>query len=382
MTATAGDRDRCGVSQNQLEDPMLTSALTVLRRHTRLLAPIAAAITASAAVAGIALATSSTGTGKTITRTTGSPPSSTTVGLAAPAGVALQSAIVDVVHSVSPSVVQIEDRQGLGSGIILDAAGHIVTNNHVVSGATSSTVTTSNGTRYPAALVGSFAPDDLAVIKISGAHLKPATFADSSRLQVGDLAIAIGNPLGLRSSVTDGIVSAFRAAVPESNNVTLPSVIQTSAAINPGNSGGALVDIEGRVIGIPTLAATDPQLGGSAPGIGFAIPSNLVTQIAGQIVAHGKVVDSRRAYLGIQVGDTNGSGAFVGSVTAGGPAAKAGMHVGDVIVSVDGKPISTAAELSEVLTTLKPGRRVPVVVSTQNGRKTTLLVTLGTYPGS
>jgi putative serine protease PepD len=186
----------------------------------------------------------------------------------------------------------------------------------------------------------------------------------------------------LRSSVTDGIVSAFRAAVPESNNVTLPSVIQTSAAINPGNSGGALVDIEGRVIGIPTLAATDPQLGGSAPGIGFAIPSNLVTQIAGQIVAHGKVVDSRRAYLGIQVGDTNGSGAFVGSVTAGGPAAKAGMHVGDVIVSVDGKPISTAAELSEVLTTLKPGRRVPVVVSTQNGRKTTLLVTLGTYPGS
>jgi putative serine protease PepD len=381
MTATAVTAIVAGQS-NQLEDPMLTFALTVLRRHRRFVAPIAAAITASAAVAGIALATSSTGTGETTARTTGSPPSSSTVGLAAQPGVALQSAIVDVVHSVSPSVVQIEDQQGLGSGIVLDAAGHIVTNNHVISGATSFTVTTSNGTRYPATLVGSFPPDDLAVIEISGGHLKPATFADSSRLEVGDLAIAIGNPLGLRSSVTEGIVSAFRTAVPESNEVTLPSIIQTSAAINPGNSGGALVDIEGRVIGIPTLAATDPQLGGSAPGIGFAIPSNLVTEIAGQIVRHGRVVDSHRAYLGIQVGDTNGSGAYVGSVTAGGPAAKAGMDVGDVIVSVDGNPISTAAELSAVLATLKPGRRVPVVVRTQNGAKTTLQVTLGTYPGS
>jgi putative serine protease PepD len=359
---------------------MFRLAFTALRRH--LLAPLAAGTVAAAAVAGIALATSSTGTSRTTIPTTGSPPPSAPVRLATPTGIALQNAIVEVVHSVSPSVVQIEDQEGLGSGIVLDAAGDIVTNNHVVSGATSFTVTTSNGTRYPAALVGSFPPDDLAVIKTSGAHLKPATFADSSKLQVGDLAIAIGNPLGLRSSVTEGIVSAFRAAVPESNNVTLPSMIQTSAAINPGNSGGALVDIEGRVIGIPTLAATDPQLGGSAPGIGFAIPSNLVTAIAGQIVAHGKVVDSHRAYLGIQVGDTNGSGAYVGSVTAGGPAAKAGMRVGEVIVSVDGEPISTASELFGVLSTLKPGRQVPVVVKSQDGARKTLEVMLGTFPGS
>jgi len=363
-------------------DLMFTFALTVLRRHGRVLAPVGAAIAAAAIVAGIALATSSTGTSTTTIVTTSAPPSTIPIGMTASPGAALQSAIVNVVHSVSPSVVQIEDQQGLGSGIVLDAAGHIVTNNHVVSGATSFTVTTSNGTRYPATLVGSFPLDDLAVIKISGAHLKPATFGDSSRLQVGDLAIAIGNPLGLRSSVTDGIVSGFRMAVPESNDVILPSVIQTSAAINPGNSGGALVDIEGRVIGIPTLAAADPQLGGSAPGIGFAIPSNLVTDIAGQIVSHGKVVDSHRAFLGIQVGDTNGRGAFVGSVTAGGPAANAGMRVGDVIVSAGGKPISTAAQLSEVLTTLSPGRRVPVVVRTQRGAKTTLQVTLGTHPGS
>src|SRR6266536_3459124 len=149
MTAPAALTIVCGVTQDRLEDPMLTSALTVLRRHTPLLAPVAAAITASAAVAGIALATSSTGTGKTTTRTTGSPPSSITVGLAAPAGVALQSAIVDVVHSVSHAVVQIEDQQGLGSGIVLDAAGDIVTDNHVVSGASSFTVTTSNGKTVP-----------------------------------------------------------------------------------------------------------------------------------------------------------------------------------------------------------------------------------------
>jgi S1-C subfamily serine protease len=291
---------------------------------------------------------------------------------------------VNVVQSVSPSVVQIEDRTGLGSGIVFDSGGDIVTNNHVVSGATSFTVTTSGGKRYPAKLVGAFPPDDLAVIKVSGAGLKPATFADSSTLKVGDLAIAIGNPLGLQSSVTEGIISAFRQAVQEEGgNVTLPSVIQTSAAINPGNSGGALVDIEGRVIGIPTLAATDPQLGGgSAPGIGFAIASNLVTDIAGQIVTNGKVVNSHRAFLGIRVGETNGSGVIVASVTANGPAATAGIHVGVVIVSLDGTPTPTTAALPAVLAKLKPGQKVSVVIAQQNGAKTALQVTLGTYPGS
>jgi putative serine protease PepD len=349
---------------------MANLSLSVLRPHRRLLVPLIAALVAGAVVVGVSLATDSTSSSKTGSR-------------AVTPGLALQGAFVKVVQSVSPSVVQIEDQTGLGSGIVLDAAGDIVTNNHVVTGATSLTVTMSSGNRYPAKLVGSFPPDDLAVIKISGAHPKPATFADSSKLQVGDIAIAIGNPLGLQSSVTEGIVSAFRQAVPEDNSVTLPSVIQTSAAINPGNSGGALVDIEGRVIGIPTLAATDPQLGGgSAPGIGFAIPSNLVKDIAGQIVTNGKVVNSHRAYLGIRVGDTNGNGVIVGSVTAGGPAANAGLRVGDVIVSVDGKPTATAAVLIAVLAELKPGQNVPVVVKHQNGTKATVQATLGTYPGS
>ena len=357
----------------------MSALLEVLRPHKRLLPPLLAALVAGAVVAGVSLAMDSTP----------SPPrtssSTTTVSRAAPApaGLALQDAFVKVVQSVSPSVVQIEDQRGLGSGIVLDAAGDIVTNNHVVSGATSFTVTTASGKRYAATLVGAFPPNDLAVIKASGAHLKPATFADSSNLSVGDLAIAIGNPLGLRSSVTEGIISAFRQAVQEEGgNVTLPSVIQTSAAINPGNSGGALVDIEGRVIGIPTLAATDPQLGGgSAPGIGFAIPSNVVKDISGQILAHGKVVNSHRAFLGIRVGEASGNGVIVASVTPGGAAAKAGMRVGEMIVSVDGTPTPTIGALSAVLAELKPGQDTRIEVRHQNGVKTTLQVTLGTYPG-
>ena len=128
--------------------------------------------------------------------------------------------------------------------------------------------------------------------------------------------MAIGNPLGLSSSVTQGIVSALDRSSSEGGGITLPNTIQTSAPINPGNSGGALADIQGRVIGVPTLAASDPQLGGAAAGIGFAIPSNTVKDIAGQIVKHGKVVNSNRAYLGVSIGDT-GEGVYVGSVTRG-----------------------------------------------------------------
>lgn len=339
-------------------------------RYARLLAPVAAAIAAGGGVVAVSRATDSTRS---------QPP----VGPAERQGLALQSAFVQVVSSISPSVVQIEDQRGLGSGIVLDKAGHIVTNNHVITGAKAFTVTTLDGKRYGARLVGSFPPDDLAVIQVSGADLTPASFADSSKLRVGDLAIAIGNPLGLRSSVTQGIVSAFRQGmIEEGGKVILPSVIQTSAAINPGNSGGALVDITGRVIGIPTLAATDPELGGSAPGIGFAIPSNLVADIAGQIVAHGKVVDSHRAFLGVRVGDTNGNGVLVGAVTPGGAAAKAGIRDGDTIESVNHRPTPTTVDLAAVLAELPSRHKVPVVVKHENGAKAVIQVTLGAYPGT
>ena len=199
----------------------------------------------------------------------------------------LQQRFVDVVKAVSPTVVQIRTPVALGSGIVFDVHGDVVTNAHVVDNATRFVVTLASGGSHPATLVGINTGADLAVIRIEGARPRPATFANSAQVEVGDLTLALGNPLGLRSSVTEGIVSAVGRSVPEANGVTLASVIQTSAAINPGNSGGALVDLSGQVIGIPTLAAIDPAMGAEAPGIGFAIDSNTVRQVADRLVPSG-----------------------------------------------------------------------------------------------
>jgi putative serine protease PepD len=336
----------------------------------------------AAILAAVALAGCTTGAADTTATSAAATTTTQTTATTRSAALAYQSAIVEVVRSVSPSVVQISTTAGLGSGVVFDADGHIVTNAHVVGTARSFSVTTSSGKRLEGTLVGTFAADDLAVIHVAHAGLTPASFGDSSRLHIGDLAIAIGNPLGLRSSTTDGIVSALGRNVSEPNGATLPSVIQTSAPINPGNSGGALVDISGHVIGIPTLAATDQQLGGgAAPGIGFAIPSNLVQDIASQLIEHGHVVNSHRAYLGVQVGDAGGQGAYVGTVVAGGPAAKAGFAVGDVIVSVAGKQTPTPTALGSVLAGLEPGGSVKVTFRTQSGDQKTVQVTLGEYPG-
>jgi S1-C subfamily serine protease len=200
----------------------------------------------------------------------------------------LQSKYVSVVKRVSPSVVLIQTQQDLGSGIVFDNHGDIVTNAHVVAGATKLSVTLFGGRKLPATLVGTDASNDLAVIQMAGANPgpAPAAFADSSKLSVGDITLAIGNPLGLHSSVSEGIVSSVNRSVPEGNGVTLTSAIQTTAAINPGNSGGALVGLTGEVIGVPTLAAIDPQIGNSqASGIGFAISSNQVKSVAARILA-------------------------------------------------------------------------------------------------
>ena len=296
-------------------------------------------------------------------------------------GAALQNAFVSVFHKVSPSVVQIQTSEGLGSGIVFDSKGDIVTNDHVVGTSKTFTVLTSTGKRLTGKLVGSFPADDLAVIKVSDSGLHPATFANSSNLRVGDLAMAIGNPLGLQSSVTEGIVSALGRNESEGNNVTLVGAIQTSAAINPGNSGGALVDIGGNVIGIPTLAASDPQLGGAAAGIGFAIPSNTVKSIASQIIKDGHVVNSGRPYLGITIGDT-GEGVYVASVLSGAPASKAGLKVGDVITAVNGTPTPTSDDLGTVLANYKPGQTVTLSITHQSGSKSKVTLTLAQYPGT
>ncbi len=303
----------------------------------------------------------------------------------APAGNAavLQEAFVSVVKKVGPSVVQIETSDGLGSGIIYDSQGYIVTNAHVVGSATSFKVTFADGKVRQATWVGTFVPDDLAVIHVDATGLPAVSLADSNTLQVGDIVMAIGNPLGLRSSVTEGIVSAVGRNVDEGNGNTLPSTIQTSAAINPGNSGGALVDLNGDVVGIPTLAAVDPQLGGStAPGIGFAIPSNIVRDIAGQLIQNGHVVNSHRAYLGVRVSDLASGGVAVISVESNGAAAKAGVVAGDHITAINGEAVDSVGTLTGILAGLQPGDTITVAVTHQNGNTATLHATLGELPGS
>jgi putative serine protease PepD len=291
-----------------------------------------------------------------------------------------QDQLIRVVDAISPAVVQIQTADGLGSGVVFNGKGDIVTNAHVVGNFKTFKITLANGT-FDGTLVGTFPADDLAVVHVKGASPHPATFADSSKLEVGEFALAIGNPLGLRSSVTEGIVSSLGRTVSEGNGAVISSAIQTSAAINPGNSGGALVDLHGQVIGIPTLAALDPQLGGAqAPGIGFAIPSNVAKRIADQLIANGRVVRSGRAYLGVRVATIVGGGVLVSAIVPGGPAAKAGIKQGDIILAIDGKPTPTADVLVSVLANLHPGQKVPVKLR-RHGKELTVTVTLGELTG-
>lgn len=301
-----------------------------------------------------------------VASTTVATPAATPTAL--PAGaLALQNAFVSALKVATPSVVEIATSTGLGSGVVYDAKGDVVTNAHVVGSATSFSVLLASGRQVSARLVGRFAADDLAVIRLaSAAGTRPAVFANSSRLQVGDIVLAIGSPFGLSGSVTEGIVSSTDRSVSESATVLLPDTIQTSAAINPGNSGGALINLSGQVIGIPTLAATQ-QSGSEAAGIGFAIPSNRVRLIAPQLIANGRVTSAGRAALGLSGSTAEGQngqavGVYVEALTANGPAAKAGIHVGDLVTALAGQPTPSYADMQAVLAASQPGARASVTV--------------------
>lgn len=337
------------------------------------------AMALAAAVAAAILLAACGGSGNS----NGGSSASTSTTAASSAADSLQQQYVETIGAIGPSVVQVQSQLGLGSGIVLDSTGNVVTNDHVVGTFKHFQVTDSTGKRYAATLVGTFAPDDLAVVHIQGSHLPPAALGDSSKLQVGDIVLAVGNPLGLQSSVTNGIVSALGRTVSESSGVTLPDLIQTSAQINPGNSGGALVDLSGHVVGIPTLAAIDPENQQQASGIGFAIPSNTVKEIAGQLISDGRVVRSNRAYLGVRLTALpSGGGVLVAGVTADGPAAAAGLATGDTITSIEGHAVQSIEDISVTLANLKPGEKVALGIRTPQGSKATVTVTLGQYPGS
>jgi putative serine protease PepD len=298
--------------------------------------------------------------------------------------------------TTSKFVVYVESKGvGSGSGIIYDSKGDIVTNYHVVEGATSLTVTLNDGRTLPARIVGIDKADDLAVIRLIGASgLSAAHFARAGTYQVAETVLAVGSPLGLKQSVTSGLLSGLHRVEQEPNGAYLADAIQTSAPINPGNSGGALVTLDGTVVGIPTLEQTSSASGAATQDIGFAIPAERVVLIADQLIATGKVQHTGRAYLGIAPSDASGqsggsfdpsdavpgmSGALVSQVASGGPAARAGIQQGDVITKADGTTITSAQDLLTVLAGKKPGDTLTLTLD-RSGTTVSLHVKLSEMP--
>lgn len=287
-----------------------------------------------------------------------------------------------------PSVVTIAvsgaNGSGTGSGEVIDSSGHVLTNNHVIAAAASGgtiEVLFSDGRTQTARLVGRDPQTDLAVLQVPQSQgLRAIRFGSSQAVRVGQSAVALGAPLGLSSTVTAGIISARERSVnvpsDDGRTALLVAALQTDAAINPGNSGGALVDCAGKLIGIPTAGATVPtENGGSSAGsigLGFAIPSDFAHSIATELIAHGSVT---HGFFGISV-DAVANGLFVAAVTPAGPAAGAGLRVGDVITKLEGQPAGSAEQLLELTLTRKPGDTVAVTYE-RDGTTHETRVTLG-----
>ena len=269
-----------------------------------------------------------------------------------------------------------------GTGFVYDASGNIVTASHVVEGASAIQVRFKDGTTAKATLVGSDPSSDTAVIKVNVASskLEQLGLADSSAVQPGQGVVAIGSPFGYEESITAGIVSAVDRDIQAPNGYSIPNTIQTDAPINHGNSGGPLIDSSGRVVGVNVQIAADDSGGsGQNAGVGFAVPSNTVKRVVEDLIAGRSV---QHAYLGVSIGtNTAGPGAVIGTVRAGGPAAAAGVESGDVVVAINGKPVTAASELTAAIAALQPGDKASLRVQ-RDGSTVTLTVTLGTRPAS
>jgi putative serine protease PepD len=298
-----------------------------------------------------------------------------------------RSSLAGIANAVKPSVVDLQSKQAEGSGVVLTADGYILTNNHVVADAGGSMqVTFSDGRSVTAKVIGTDAKTDLAVLKADGVSgLTPAKFGNSDALQVGDTVLAIGSPLGLTGTVTEGIVSALNRTIDESNTgdnqpyaqqttgAKIAGAVQTDAAINPGNSGGALVNMAGEVIGINTAIATSGTGDGNV-GVGFAIPSNRASQVA-QALRSGQKVS--HPYIGVNVGTANGNaGAQVSGVATGSPAQKAGLQTNDVITKVGTKNVYTADDLLNIVQSSKVGDQLRLTLN-RGGTTKMIPVTVG-----
>ncbi|MBB4661933.1 S1C family serine protease [Conexibacter arvalis] len=285
--------------------------------------------------------------------------------------------------AASPAVVSVRTSTGQGTGFLIDDDGTIVSNQHVV-GSSSHVVVKfgQDGVSIDGDVLGTDESTDLAVVSIEPDRIprgvRPLRFADSRNVQVGDFAIAIGNPFGLDRTATEGIVSGLGRSISAPNGFQIDEVIQTDAPINPGNSGGPLLDSGGRVIGVNSQIVTGGLSQGNV-GIGFAVPSNTAREIVPQL-AQGRTI--ARPYLGVQTSPTavtSSTGARVTRLYDGGPAARAGLRVDDVITAIDGRTVDTPEDVVEAVSRRQPGDEVEVEVE-RGGRERTITVELGTRP--
>ncbi len=370
-----------------------------IRFRTAVTALLAAAAV-GATTAAVVTATLDSSSGQTVTRnvtvTNAQPTSSASALSVNGVWTRAKSSVVDIKVQTTSQLGQQGEAQG--SGWVYSKSGYIVTNDHVVSGASSVTVNFPNGAAYKATVVGADPSTDIAVIKVNApaSLLKPLPVGNSSKLVVGDPVVAVGSPFGLDGTVTAGIVSALHRQMDSPNGFTINDSIQTDAAINHGNSGGPLFNLRGEVVGVNAQIQSDS---GDNAGIGFAIPSNTVKSIADRLIQSGNV---QHAYLGVEISEIPSSvsgqlgesaGVAVRNIT-GTPAQKAGLKAatgartingqqyatgGDVITSVDGQSVSTAAELQSLIDAHRPGDKVRLTV-TRNGSSRSVTVTLGTRP--
>jgi putative serine protease PepD len=288
--------------------------------------------------------------------------------------------VVDIVVTTSGSgnsdslfgAPQSQSGKAEGTGFVLDSKGDIVTNYHVVSGASSITVNFQNGKSVKGTLVGSDSGTDLAVIKVdpSATTLVPLTLGDSSTVQTGQAVFAIGSPFGLADSLSAGIVSATGRTITSPSNKSIANAIQTDAAINHGNSGGPLLDASGNVIGVNSQIESES---GGSDGVGFAIPANTVKSVTSQLVAGQKVT---HPFLGVYLSDASGGGATITKLTAGGPADTAGLKAGDVVTAVDSTPITSSSDLVTAISSDTVGQKVTLTVM-RDGSSQQIAVTLG-----
>lgn len=335
---------------------------------------------------------------------------------AAPSG---DDRVQEVYHRDGPGVVSVEVASsdagpGGGSGFVLDEDGHIITNQHVVAGAEQVSVRFSNGAREEASVVGEDPSTDVALLEVEAPEglLRPLTLGDSDAVGVGDPVIAIGNPLGLGTSVTTGIVSATGRPIDAPNGYTIDGAVQTDAAISSGNSGGPLMDYDGAVIGVNSQVASTAPGGGYAQGLGFAVPINTVKNVVEQIITRGEVahgyigvqmfqvgIDELLSYTALDAGRLEeeyglpANGAIISEVTPGGPAAEAGIRggeereieglpvpIGDVVTEVEGEPVGDPDDVIRVVNSLQPGDTMNLTVVTPGEEPRRVAVEVGTQP--